>query len=203
MKKTITKCSACGSTNVFRDACLSLENGEYSTYDSRNCGDCDYDGFEWIETEIEVELTNVDRAQSIADAVFDALIAAPDTLAEMHAAMECGASLNLSYTAPVAPKPEPGKWVNVSVRRDRITGRPILFFYNQNTRGYWLECYDGKGQHAECAPSYMRKFEQCTHDNPHGLALVARWDALPGANGHKARPVTRLMPPRGLPYIGK
>lgn len=147
------------------------------------------------------ETTLADKAQSIADAVFDALIADAATAAEMHLAMESGASLNLSYTEAVAPKP--AQWVNVSVRRDRITGRPILFFYNQNTRGYWLECYDDKGQHAECAPSYMRKFEQCTHDNPHGLALVARWDALPGANGHKARPVTRLMPPRGRPYIGK
>ena len=27
----------------------------------------------------------------------------------------------------------------VVIRRDRETGRPVLFFFNQSARGYWLE----------------------------------------------------------------
>lgn len=62
--KVITSCPACKSTNIFRDAAINENTGEVSAHDSMNCGDCDYDGHEWVRTPQETPLYTVhtDRA---------------------------------------------------------------------------------------------------------------------------------------------
>ena len=91
----------------------------------------------------------------------------------------------------------------VTVRRDRETGRPVLFFYNANTRGYWLECYDRIGQHSEATRDYMKACKRCAPSDDDAAALVREWDTLGGFIGTgKARRVAALRPPVGLAYIG-
>lgn len=91
----------------------------------------------------------------------------------------------------------------VTVRRDRETGRPVLFFYNANGRGYWLECYDRIGQHSQVSREYMRACKRCAPSDDDAAALVREWDTLGGFIGTgKARRVAALRPPVGLAYIG-
>lgn len=99
--------------------------------------------------------------------------------------------------------------INVSVRRDKQTGRPVLFFYNTSPRGYWLECYDRIGQHSEASKEYMRNqtvpVSHLAEVNPDAAALLAEWENLgPEADRIPAHPVARLPVPRNVTrYIGK
>lgn len=82
--------------------------------------------------------------------------------------------------------------MKVSIRRDRETGRPILFFYNSNPRRYWLECYDRIGQHSECSLGYLR---QCAPIDPESLEaqeLRDEWDRIPGGTGFPSEIVRKL-----------
>lgn len=91
----------------------------------------------------------------------------------------------------------------VTLRLDRETKRPILFFINENDRGYWLECYDRIGQHSECSREYMLA---CPLIHPLSLsddaqALLKEWNGQPG--DVRGIPSTRLVYPRQLRYIGR
>lgn len=76
--------------------------------------------------------------------------------------------------------------VNVSIRRDRGTSRPVLFFYDSGD----LYCYDRIGQHSSASIGYLR---QCapirTLDGP-ALALLREWARM--GEPVNARPVLRL-----------
>lgn len=100
------------------------------------------------------------------------------------------------------------KKINVSVRRDKTTGRPVLFFYNKSNGGYWLECYDRQGQHSEASKAYMRlqtvPISHSPEVNPDAAALVREWETLGPESEHSAAHcVARLPVPRDLSYIGK
>ena len=86
--------------------------------------------------------------------------------------------------------------VNVTIRCDKETGRPVLFFWNSNSLGWeWLECYDRIGQHSQASIDYMR--QGCTPmrelDGP-ALALLHEWSTM--GEPVNARPVARLQRPR-------
>lgn len=101
-------------------------------------------------------------------------------------------------------KQQPAK-INVSTRRDKATGEPVLFFYNTSPRGYWLECYAHVGQHSEASKEYLR-FDTTPAPTtaPDVAALVAEWENLgPPADRIPAHCVARLPVPRGFNYIGK
>ena len=49
--RTITVCR-CGSPRVFQDAYVNVNTEEVSTYDSKFCGDCGYDGRHYREVEV-------------------------------------------------------------------------------------------------------------------------------------------------------
>lgn len=89
--------------------------------------------------------------------------------------------------------------VPVQLRRDRETGRPVLFFRNVNAQGRaWLECFDRAEGHGEASEGYRLA---CRPLDPAALpddaaALLALWSSLPG--GPPGRPVARLPIP--CPY---
>lgn len=84
--------------------------------------------------------------------------------------------------------------MKVSIRRDRETGRPILFFYNSNPRKVWLECYDRIGQHSEACPTYMRECAPIDPDSLEAQELRDEWDRIPGGTGFPSEIVRRLTP---------
>lgn len=95
----------------------------------------------------------------------------------------------------------PTDTVNVSVRRVRKCGTPHLFFYNDDGKRYWLECYAKVGQHSDASKEFMRlDCVPASWDDPDVKALVAEWNGQPG--GGKAHLVTRLPQPRGMRYAG-
>lgn len=94
--------------------------------------------------------------------------------------------------------------VNVTIRRDKETGRPNLFFVNQSAQGYWIECYDRIGQHSEASRSYMQACKLEDGAAPDAQALVKEWSGQPDAVGVAtvASVGRRLGYPRGLRYLG-
>lgn len=87
--------------------------------------------------------------------------------------------------------------IDVSIRRDRGTGRPVLFFHNQNPRGYWLECFDRAEGHNKCSREYMQR--KCAPLGPHdsdGAALAEFWESI-GPDRWDVRIVARLQRPEG------
>lgn len=89
--------------------------------------------------------------------------------------------------------------INVSIRTDKETGRPVLFFVNSNPRGYWIECYDRIGQHSEASRGYMLNCEPMPELTLTALHLVREWSHM--GDQVNARPVARLTYPK-LPYLG-
>lgn len=84
--------------------------------------------------------------------------------------------------------------INVAVRTDRETGRPILFFWNHSERhGYFLQCYDRIGQHSDCDLEYMRRCRPIKTLGAAELALLREWSNMgPASERITARPVARL-----------
>lgn len=85
----------------------------------------------------------------------------------------------------------------VSIRRDRQTGRPVLFFWNSNPRGHWLECFDRAEGHSECSRAYMLR--RCLPLGPHdsdGAELAEFWESI-GPDRAEFRIMARLPRPRG------
>lgn len=66
------------------------------------------------------------------------------------------------------------KPINVTVRTDRETRRPILFFWADRE----LMCYDRIGQHSSCYLRYMRACEPMPRLTPEAESLVAEWENL-------------------------
>ena len=90
---------------------------------------------------------------------------------------------------------------NVAVRIDPEDNKPVLFFWNSNTRGLeWLECYAHIGQHSECSIDYMLKCLPMPTAalTPDAVALVREWCNLgPADERINARIVQRLTRSRG------
>ena len=86
------------------------------------------------------------------------------------------------------------KTANVSVRLDPEDNKPVLYFWNSNSRGLeWLECYSHIGQHAECSIDYMRKCKPMKTLTIKALCLLREWATLGPADEHvNARIVARL-----------
>lgn len=87
--------------------------------------------------------------------------------------------------------------IPVSIRRDKHTGRPVLFFYNSSPRGYWLECFNRADGHSECSRAYMQR--HCLPLGPHdsdGAELAEFWESI-GPDRADVVIVKRLNPPRG------
>jgi hypothetical protein len=88
--------------------------------------------------------------------------------------------------------------IPVTVRRDKATGNPVLFYVNRTKDGqrHWVECFDWKDGHSEPSVQWMRKgcAPMATND-PAALAVVKYWGSLPGADG-APRMVQRLRIPR-------
>ncbi len=91
------------------------------------------------------------------------------------------------------------KTVNVAVRLDPDDNKPVLFFWNSNTRGLeWLECYSHIDQHLDCDITYMRRCKPMKTLDAAALALVREWaNHGPSWEHVNARPVTRLTRSRG------
>jgi hypothetical protein len=90
--------------------------------------------------------------------------------------------------------------VKITVRKDKETGRPIIFFVNTNPRGYWLECYDRIGQHSQCSREYMlRECAYMSRLTLDALDLIREWSQM--GDPVNAYPCARLTYPK-LPYIG-
>lgn len=73
--------------------------------------------------------------------------------------------------------------MQVTVRINKNTGKPELFFYNRNQRTYWLECYDGGNQ--DCPIEYMRYCTRPANGETEAQAcaqLFAQWCGLPGGD---------------------
>ena len=84
----------------------------------------------------------------------------------------------------------------VSIRRDKQTGRAVLFFWNSNPRGHWLECFDRTEGHNKCSREYMQ--HQCLPLGPHdsdGAELAEFWESI-GPDRTDVRIVARLQRPR-------
>lgn len=89
------------------------------------------------------------------------------------------------------------KTETVTIRRDRQTGRLVLFFVNRalSMGQWWIECFDPAEGHSECSIDYMRRcapikpqrLTDAPQDAPawpaDALMLFQRWDAIPGAAG--------------------
>ena len=89
--------------------------------------------------------------------------------------------------------------VKAAIRRDRKTGRPILFFINHDDVRYWLECYDRVGQHSDCDRAYMQHCAPILHLDAECEALIREWRHLGGDEDVcDVKIVQRLMPPRNL-----
>ena len=84
--------------------------------------------------------------------------------------------------------------INITVRIDRETDSPVLFFWNSNSYGWnWLECYAHIGQHSQCSIEYMRKCKPIKTLDAEALALVREWENLgPADERVNARIVQRL-----------
>jgi len=84
--------------------------------------------------------------------------------------------------------------LKITVRTDKETSRPVIFFYNQSkiSKNYWLECYDNIGQHSTASIEYMR---DCTAPMPVLTAeaerLVKEW-----ASGEDVQIMQRLPKPK-------
>lgn len=91
------------------------------------------------------------------------------------------------------------KPVNVAVRLDPEDNKPVLFFWDSNSRGLeWLMCYAHIGQHSECSIEYMRKCRPIKTLDAEDLALVREWCNLgPADERVNARIVARLTRTRG------
>jgi len=97
--------------------------------------------------------------------------------------------------------------IHVTLRRDPETGRPVLFYANNNPRGYWVECFTHGEGHNQVSREWMRR---CTLIRPVTGRMPADCEALISAFetagppwGHmRAVPVSRLPYPAGLQYIG-
>ena len=89
--------------------------------------------------------------------------------------------------------------INITVRIDRETDSPVLFFWNSNNRGLeWLMCYEHIGQHSECSIDYMRKCRPMKTLDAEAMALVREWENLgPADERVNARIVQRLTRSRG------
>ena len=103
--------------------------------------------------------------------------------------------------AKVAPET-----VKFNMRRHKSgTQKPVLFFINQSARGWWLECFDMAGQHAQVSREWMRsQTEPISHlacVNADAGLLLAHWQNLP-PGPVVGVPVQRLIGPKNLPYIG-
>lgn len=90
--------------------------------------------------------------------------------------------------------------INVTIRRDKETNRPVLFFVNSNSRGYWIECYDRIGQHSESSRGYMQSCALEDGTAKDAQALMREWSSLDDSGVAVAG--KRLFYPRGLNYIG-
>ena len=84
----------------------------------------------------------------------------------------------------------------VQLRRDRETGKPVIFYYNQRKDGsdYWLECFDHEGTN-EPDNAYRLRCEKLDSRNlpEDAVKLLRRWNNLPGDYGV---PVQRLRRPK-------
>jgi hypothetical protein len=89
--------------------------------------------------------------------------------------------------------------INVAIRQDRETKRPILFFVNENPRGWWIDCYDRIGQHSQASRGYMLACKPLSMLGTDELALLREWRNL--GEPCNARPVARLTYPRKN-YLG-
>jgi len=83
--------------------------------------------------------------------------------------------------------------MQVTARINKSTGRPEIFFYNRNPRGFWLEVYDGS--HSECELTYMRYCTRSPNSDAESQAcndLFDQWCGLPGHTDDHPRLVKRL-----------
>lgn len=76
--------------------------------------------------------------------------------------------------------------INVAMRRDRETSRPILFFWDSGS----LMCYDRIGQHSEASIGYMRRCAPIRTLDAAALAVLREWARM--GKPVNARPVARL-----------
>lgn len=53
--KIVTSCPRCGSFLVLQDAQVVVNTGEYHCHDTITCGDCGYDGYQFIETVVPID----------------------------------------------------------------------------------------------------------------------------------------------------
>jgi hypothetical protein len=87
------------------------------------------------------------------------------------------------------------KTETVVIRRDRETGRLVLFFVNRShsPHQWWIECFDPEEGHSECSIDYMRacqpikprRLPHAPQDAPvwpaDAVMLFMRWNDIPGA----------------------
>ena len=68
--------------------------------------------------------------------------------------------------------------MKATIRRNRETGRPELFFYNSNPRGMWLECFDRNEGHSEVSIEYMRKCAPVDLASLEARELREHWERI-------------------------
>lgn len=70
--------------------------------------------------------------------------------------------------------------IRVTVRRDRMTGGPILFFRNSNSRGRsWTEGFCRSEGHFECSDyGYYKLCAPMPPDDPDAVQLARFWESI-------------------------
>lgn len=94
--------------------------------------------------------------------------------------------------------------VNVVVRKVRKTRALELFYVNQYTdRPYWwIDGYSSTDGHFQANRDYLRnRTMPVDPETPEAQALIKLWCSMDVAV--KARPVSRLIGPRGCTYGGE
>lgn len=95
-------------------------------------------------------------------------------------------------------RPRKQTTINVSIRRDRESGLPVLFFINHDDIRYWIECYARLGQHSDTTREYLQDCAPILHLDAECQSLIHEWRHLDSEDVCLVNVVQRLVAPRGL-----